>query len=178
MPLSTANDRAIAEIIARLLNHFGTAEEPAPVRAAIAEDWLEDLREFTLAQVRWAATEWRRAQSFRPTIADIRRLATHAQHLDLERIAIADQRPGELDRETLKLWSQPQYHGDIRTPQQRRNAATTAQDEKYARAAAYRAGKLDAYDAVHHPERLAKRNAAKPTQSLAAEDLGEHAAAE
>src|SRR5215471_20165441 len=32
-----------------------------------------------------------------------------------------------------------------------------AMNRRYARSSAWRAGKLDAYDAVHHPERLAER---------------------
>ncbi|HEY2528075.1 MAG TPA: hypothetical protein VGJ20_09040 [Xanthobacteraceae bacterium] len=35
-----------------------------------------------------------------------------------------------------------------------------AQNRRYARGQAYRAGKLDEYDAVHHPEKLAQRGAA------------------
>ena len=39
--------------------------------------------------------------------------------------------------------------------------AIDAQEEKYRRGAAWRAGKLDEYDAVHHPERLAERHRAQ-----------------
>lgn len=39
--------------------------------------------------------------------------------------------------------------------------ALEAQKEKYRRGAAYRAGKLDEYDAVHWPEKLAERRRAQ-----------------
>lgn len=39
--------------------------------------------------------------------------------------------------------------------------ALEAQEEKYRRGAAWRAGKLDEYDAVHHPEKLAERRQAQ-----------------
>lgn len=47
---------------------------PASVREAQALDWLADLREFGPDTVSRACGEWRRTQSKRPTIADIRRL--------------------------------------------------------------------------------------------------------
>lgn len=152
------NDHAttIAELITKLLSHFGTSEEPLAVRRAIARDWLEDFAEFSVAQVAWACREWRRAQAFRPTIADIRRLATKAQQDDLDRNAIAEQQRQGLDEETLAMWK-PEYHGDMRSPAQRRQAAIDAQEEKHGRAAAWREGRLDDYDARHHPDRLRER---------------------
>jgi len=90
--MSHSNDAVIAEIVARLLNHFGTSDEPLSVRKAIARDWVEDLAEFTVPQVTWACREWRRTQSVRPTIAEIRRLACQAEHHDLERLALTDDR--------------------------------------------------------------------------------------
>lgn len=39
--------------------------------------------------------------------------------------------------------------------------ALEAQEEKYRRGAAWRAGKLDEYDAVHHPEKLRERHRAQ-----------------
>ena len=83
---------AIADLVSKLLSHFATADEPLSVRRGIAEDWIEDLAEFTTAQLEWACREWRRTQSLRPAIADIRRLATQAQHNDLERLALTDSR--------------------------------------------------------------------------------------
>jgi len=86
----SAHATAIAEQITRLLGHFATSAEPLAVRRLIAADWLEDLAEFTVPQVSWACREWRRTQSLRPTIAEIRRLACQAQHDDLERLALTD----------------------------------------------------------------------------------------
>jgi len=97
---------AIADQVSKLLSHFATADEPISVRRGIAEDWLEDLAEFTLPQVTWACREWRRTQSLRPTIAEIRRLACQAQHHDLERTALADGR---------QRW--PQWLADIWGPE-------------------------------------------------------------
>ena len=157
MPRSTANDRTIAEIIARLLNHFGTVDEPAAVRKAIAEDWLEDLREFAPGEVQMAARDWRQTQSLRPTIAEIRALATKAQHHFTEQLQALEEQPGSLDAETRRMWSDPEYYGDFRSPEQRRIDAIARNNERYRRGAAWRAGKLDEYDAIHHPERLAER---------------------
>ena len=44
------------------------------MRAAIAQDWLADLSEFHETLVAESCQEWRRAESRRPTIADIRRI--------------------------------------------------------------------------------------------------------
>jgi hypothetical protein len=62
-------------LVARLLTHYWTAAEPIGVRQAQAEDWIEDLCEFLPAQVNEACRRWRRSQSRKPTIADIRALA-------------------------------------------------------------------------------------------------------
>lgn len=55
-----------------------------------------------------------------------------------------------------------------------RDPDVQAQNQRYARAAAWRAGKLDEYDAIHHPERLAerRRTAPKPEAPITASDLG------
>jgi predicted hydrolase (HD superfamily) len=133
MPLP--NTTAIAEIVAKLLNHFGTVDEPAAVRKAIARDWVDDLAEFTVSQVAAACREWRRNCTIRPTIAEIRNLAVQAQHED--RQAIPDQRVG-LDAEMIRLWQRAEYGGDTRTWQQRRAAALERQEARYHRAAAWR----------------------------------------
>lgn len=56
----------------------------------------------------------------------------------------------------IRLWSRQDHPDDHRTWQQRRNDALAEQQERYRRGAAYRAGKLDEYDAIHWPERLAE----------------------
>lgn len=132
------NDNAIAEIIARLLSHFGTTDEPLAVRRSIARDWLEDLAEFTPGQVTWAAREWRRTQSLRPTIADIRALCARAQHAELERRAIAENTRRGLDQETIDMWSRPEYEGDTRTWEERRCDAAKKLQERWSRADKWR----------------------------------------
>lgn len=79
LPISSADlqlRRAeIAALVARLLTHYWTAAEPIGMREAQARDWIEDLCEFIPAQVDEACRRWRRSQSRKPTIADIRALA-------------------------------------------------------------------------------------------------------
>ncbi len=65
----------MSETIARLMNHYWTADDHPAVRQAQIEDWLEDLSEFGLGVVRFACGDWRRDQTRRPTPADIRRIA-------------------------------------------------------------------------------------------------------
>lgn len=161
--MPSPNETAIAEIVSRLLIHFATADEPVDVRKSIALDWLEDLSEFSASQVQWAAREWRRSQSLRPTIAEIRNLATQAQRKDLERNALPA----------------PAIERGLWDSDQQRQLAIQAQEERYRRAAAYRQGRLDAYDAVYHPDLLAKRGEqiaktqhASEAVSRALDDLG------
>ena len=67
-------------MIARLLLHFWTPQDLSDgARKAMAEDWLNDLREFGPEIVSIACGEWRRAQTKRPAIADIRRLCIEQQ---------------------------------------------------------------------------------------------------
>lgn len=138
MPSQTEHEIAIADTIARLFSHFATANEPLAVRRSIARDWLEDLAEFTPRQVAWAAREWRRSQSFRPTIADIRRLAINSQHAELERRAIAENTRRGLDQETIDMWSQPEFDGDIRSWEERRIDAARQLQQRWARADQWR----------------------------------------
>lgn len=147
---TTSNAHAIAEIITRLLNHFGATNEHPAVRKAMAEDWLEDLREFTQGQVEWAAREWRRTQTMRPSIAEIRRLATEAQQRDLKARALPA----------------PAIERGLWQDEAQRQAALDDQAERYRRAAAYRRGELDAYDAIHHPDKLRQRQAAVEKHSI------------
>lgn len=163
MPSQSANENAIAETIVRLLSHFATADEPLPVRREIAADWLEDFSEFTPTQVAWAAREWRRTQTLRPAIAELRDLATRAQHNDLKARAL----PDVLARD--EIWESPAA----------RHRALKAEEERYRRAEAYRQGRLDEYDATHHPDRFAKRQAEREALQLEAEARGQtkHASA-
>ena len=72
--------REISGLIARLLSHYWTADDDPALRRTQAEDWLEDLAEFEVDDVRGACAEWRRSQTRRPVPADIRALAIAEQH--------------------------------------------------------------------------------------------------
>jgi hypothetical protein len=71
--------REIASAVARLLLHYRHLDLPASAQEMIAEDWLEDLSELHIDDVRFACREWRQTQPYRPTPADIRLLAI-AEH--------------------------------------------------------------------------------------------------
>jgi len=107
----SADDRHVAALIARLLLHFWTPQDLSDgARKAMAADWLEDLREFGPAIVAEACARWRRAESKRPAIADIRRLCIEEQRdrrppplalpnprrIELQSAAIEDARHREL----------------------------------------------------------------------------------
>jgi len=139
------------------LSHFGTTDEPIAVRKAIARDWVEDLSEFSPRQIDDACREWRRTKPMRPAISDIRSMCITAQNQEREHQKLADRSRQGLDAEVIAMWKQPEYDGDSRSWQQRRGDAIAQNEERFARSAAWRAGKLDEYDAVHHPERLAER---------------------
>lgn len=82
MQPSTASpdDRQVAGLIARLLLHFWAPQDLSEgARKAMAADWLDDLREFGPIIVSEACARWRRSESKRPAIADIRRLCIEEQ---------------------------------------------------------------------------------------------------
>ena len=89
LPMNGNDGREIAALIARLLAHYWTADDPEASRKAQILDWIEDLVEFGTDIVSVACGEWRRTQIKRPTPADIRRLAISEQ---------ADRRMGVPDR--------------------------------------------------------------------------------
>lgn len=68
----------IAERVAILLNHYWINDMPDALRARLAADWVNDLAEFPAVVVAGACDEWRRAQTKRPVIADIRALCLQA----------------------------------------------------------------------------------------------------
>jgi hypothetical protein len=83
-------DRAVAGLVARLLLHFWTPQELSEgARKAMAEDWVSDLREFGPDAVAEACGCWRRSQTRRPTIADIRKLAIEEHDIHARRLALA-----------------------------------------------------------------------------------------
>ena len=73
------NATMIAEQIARLLSHYWAANEDPAMRRLMAEDWLGDLKEFSPALIASVCQEWRRSQSRRPMISDIRQLCRESQ---------------------------------------------------------------------------------------------------
>jgi hypothetical protein len=80
----------IAALVTRLLAHYWTATEPAAVRQAQIEDWLDDLGEFAPPAVADACREWRRAPGGRrPTPGDIRRLCIESRQAQQERLLLA-----------------------------------------------------------------------------------------
>lgn len=66
--------QAIAAVIARLMSHFWTADDPMEIRRAQAEDWLADLASFDVDVVNEACARWRIKETRRPVIADIFKL--------------------------------------------------------------------------------------------------------
>jgi hypothetical protein len=69
----------IAALIARLMGHYWTADDHPATRRAQAEDWLDDLIEFTAENVAAACREWRQSYNRRPTPHDIRGLCIRQQ---------------------------------------------------------------------------------------------------
>jgi hypothetical protein len=82
-PEPSMREQQVAEEITRLLSHYRmTADDnvdPA-LQQAVLEDWLEDLAEFSPADVRVACREWRQNNKWRPKISEIRALALAERH--------------------------------------------------------------------------------------------------
>lgn len=71
---SKLNDSLIAERVTTLLSHYWTAADAPEVRKLQLSDWLDDLDQFPAHVVATSCQDWRRTESRRPTIADIRRV--------------------------------------------------------------------------------------------------------
>jgi hypothetical protein len=83
-----------------LLLHFWTPQELGDdARAAMAEDWVTDLAAFNPEIVSKACGEWRKAQTRRPTIADIRKLCIEEQASQRAHYAVVDARADPLAAE-------------------------------------------------------------------------------
>jgi hypothetical protein len=63
--------RVGAEIL-RLLSHYWSTNENEALREAQARDWLADLKDFSPEIVAEACGNWRRGETKRPMISDIR----------------------------------------------------------------------------------------------------------
>ncbi len=70
------------------MSHYWTGDDPIEARREQVRDWIEDLVEYGPAIVAEACGEWRRAQTRRPTPADIRRLCIEAEQLQRDRRAL------------------------------------------------------------------------------------------
>ena len=82
------NLRLIGERVATLLGHFWTPADSPELRSLVAGDWLNDLREFPAATVAEACQMWRRTETRKPTIADIRKLCIEVQPKPPQRLAL------------------------------------------------------------------------------------------
>jgi len=134
--------REVAAIITRLFNLYPTGDEPAEVRQAVAEAWLEELVEFDVQIVDEICREWRRGQTRRPTLAEIYRHCKEGQALADWRGAKKLRKPaGSIDPEIDRLWN-----GDMAARQQ----AIADQKARYEQAAAWRAAKREHVDAAFH----------------------------
>ena len=78
-PVLQQQRESILAAVTRLLSHYWIPDLSKEIRKQQGEDWLEDLIEFGPEVVANACREWRRLESRRPTIADIRRLAIEEQ---------------------------------------------------------------------------------------------------
>lgn len=147
----------LSKTILRLMSHYWTADDPPATREAQIEDWIEDLIEFDLDIVREACAEWRRKPvNRRPLPGEIRAICfSEQQDRQEDRLAI-ESKNREQDGGT---WSHYDLWGPASTGRIERQKAIEEQQEKYARGHAYQMGKLDEYDAIHWPERLAERRA-------------------
>jgi hypothetical protein len=105
-------------MVARLLSHYWTADDPAPARKAQIEDWIEDLSEFGPELVKQAITEFRHSGSRnRPLPGDIRTLCVQIDNNRRERQAIADQR-----RERWPQWLEETWGPEPEGPRLRAEA--------------------------------------------------------
>lgn len=133
-------------MILRLLSHYWTADDHPATREAQVEDWLEDLIEFDLDVVRDACAEWRRRdENKRPTPGQIRKICFDEQQerrTTSQRSLESQQDGGTWPSWLYDIW------GPASTGRIERQKALDMQQERYARAQAYRDGKLAEFDAA------------------------------
>jgi hypothetical protein len=70
--MESNNRRMIADRVAILLAHYYIADMDAALRARLGLDWVNDLAEFPASVVASVCDEWRRSETKRPVIADMR----------------------------------------------------------------------------------------------------------
>lgn len=127
--------REIAALVTRLLGHYWTADEPAAVRQAQIEDWLDDLREFPAEMVENACREWRRRPGGkRPTPGDIRQICIAEQSARHERLALAAPDDWDAYARDLGWASNAERIADIRRDEERRRQREAELDSRAASA--------------------------------------------
>lgn len=105
-PNAKLNDGLIAERVTTLLNHYWTAADDPAVRKLQIHDWLDDLSEFPAAWVAEACQEWRRSQSRRPLISNIRELCILHREDERRRALPPQQRDFEREAEVSTALAQ------------------------------------------------------------------------
>lgn len=134
----------VSALVARLLNHYWTANDPPAMRQAQIEDWLEDVTEFSIEHVEGACREWRRSGQRRPLPSDIRTLAIAEQRRAVERAemrALPPLRPITRPK-TRNCW-EPGYYARYNEPWFLNLPLETQRrfkEEDLARAEAHRSG--------------------------------------
>ena len=136
--MNTTDNRQIAALVSRMLSHYWTAADPPETRQAQIEDWIGDLRRYSIESVIDACSAWRIRETKRPTPADIIALAMvfererreeiedqrpEAQayreavvRSNAERLKRAERRNVEMQREGRELvnaWAKAQGHASI-----------------------------------------------------------------
>lgn len=69
--LMPADPRDLAAIVAGLMLNYRQPDRPPEHHGALASAWIEDLAEHPAAVVAEAARQWRRAERWAPTIAEL-----------------------------------------------------------------------------------------------------------
>lgn len=128
---SSSEIKEIAALVNRLMNHHWTADEPSTLRQAQAEDWLEDLIEFSPAIVAEACRQWRRKPgSRRPLPGDIRVLCIAEHREQSERRALPASSPADMDAQDWPRWLEDIYGPRPDGPLQRAEALRKAAERK------------------------------------------------
>lgn len=100
-------NRLIASLVAKLLGHYWTADEPARLRQAQIEDWVEDLNDFDPGVVEQACRDWRRGSDRRPVPSEIRRMCIEEETSRAERKQLGRRGLSETEiTQTADAWAQ------------------------------------------------------------------------
>lgn len=77
---------ALLTRVLALLSHYRSEANPPQVERLIAEDWAEDLYDYPMEAIEYAARWWRRNKKFRPAICEIRGLCE--DYMEKDKIAL------------------------------------------------------------------------------------------